>query len=53
MIDQGLLSGLPEGVRTLLADPPVSDTKLLELGVRWQGLRRRGPRWQTRCGCSW
>ena len=38
MIDQGLLSGLPEGVRTLLADPPVSDTRLLELAARWQGL---------------
>jgi hypothetical protein len=38
MIDEGLLSGLPEGVRTLLADPPVSDARLLELAARWQGL---------------
>lgn len=38
MIDQGLLSGLPSGVRALLASPPLTDPKLLELAARWKGL---------------
>jgi hypothetical protein len=38
MIDQGLLSGLPKGVRALLASPPLTDPRLLELAVRWEGL---------------
>jgi hypothetical protein len=38
MIDQGLLSGLPNGVRALLASPPLTDPRLLELAARWEGL---------------
>jgi|GEM_PF-4928352 len=38
MIDQGLLSGLPNGVRALLARPPLTDPRLLELAARWEGL---------------
>ncbi len=38
MIDQGLLSGLPSGVRALLASPPLTDPRLLELAARWEGL---------------
>ncbi len=38
MIDQGLLSGLPDGVRALLASPPLSDSRLLELAAGWEGL---------------
>jgi len=37
-LDQGLLSGLPNGVRALLASPPLADPKLLELAARWEGL---------------
>jgi len=33
-----LLSGLPEAVRRLLAAPPVTEKKLLELEVAWPGL---------------
>ena len=33
-----LLSGLPEGVRRLLSASPVTEKKLLELGVAWTGL---------------
>jgi hypothetical protein len=33
-----LLSGLPEEVRRLLGAPPVTEKKLLELGVSWAGL---------------
>jgi len=33
-----LLSGLPEEVRRLLSAPPVTEKKLLELGVAWTGL---------------
>lgn len=33
-----LLSGLPDGVRRLLAAPPVTEKKLLELAVAWTGL---------------
>jgi hypothetical protein len=36
--DPALLSGLPGDVRALLASPPLADPRLLELGVRWQGL---------------
>src|SRR5258708_15763707 len=36
MIDQGLLSGLPNDVRALLASPPLTDPKLLELAVQWE-----------------
>ena len=38
MIDQGLLSGLPNGVRALLASPPLTEPRLLELAARWEGL---------------
>jgi hypothetical protein len=38
MIDAALLPGLPEGVLTLLASPPLTDTRLLELAARWDGL---------------
>ena len=38
MIDQGLLAGLPNGVRALLASPPLTDPRLLELAARWEGL---------------
>jgi hypothetical protein len=38
MIEQGLLSGLPDDVRALLADPPLTDPKLLELAIQWDGL---------------
>ena len=38
MIDDGLLSGLPGGVRALLASPPLTDPRLLELAARWEGL---------------
>ncbi len=38
MIDAALLSGLPAGVQTLLASPPLDDTRLLELAARWTGL---------------
>ena len=34
----GPLSGLPEGVRRLLAAAPVTEKKLLELGMVWTGL---------------
>jgi hypothetical protein len=40
MIDQGLLSGLPDGVRALLATSPLTETRLLELAARWEGLPR-------------
>jgi hypothetical protein len=33
-----LLAGLPSDVRALLARPPLDDTRLLELAVRWEGL---------------
>jgi len=38
--DDDVLSGLPDGVRRLLAAPPVTDKKLLELSVTWTGLQR-------------
>jgi hypothetical protein len=38
MIDQDLLSGLPDGVRALLGSPPLTDPRLLELAARWEGL---------------
>lgn len=33
-----LLAGLPGDVRALLADPPLDETRLLELAARWEGL---------------
>lgn len=33
-----LMAGLPSDVRVLLARPPLSDTRLLELAARWEGL---------------
>jgi len=33
-----LLAGLPGDVRNLLAGPPLTDTRLLELAARWEGL---------------
>jgi hypothetical protein len=38
MIDQGLLSDLPNSVRALLASPPLFDPRLLELAAGWEGL---------------
>lgn len=38
MIDRDLLSGLPDDVRALLARPPLTDPRLLELAARWEGL---------------
>ena len=38
MIDQDLLSGLPNGVRARLASPQLTDPKLLELSARWASL---------------
>lgn len=35
---EDLLAGLPEEVQQLLATPPVTEKKLLELGVTWSGL---------------
>ena len=37
-MDASLLAGLPEDVRPLLASPPLTDTRLLELHARWDGL---------------
>jgi hypothetical protein len=33
-----LLAGLPGDVRALLARPPLTDTRLLELAASWEGL---------------
>jgi hypothetical protein len=33
-----LLVGLPDDVQALLARPPLTDTRLLELAARWEGL---------------
>ena len=33
-----MMAGLPGDVRALLARPPLSDTRLLELAARWEGL---------------
>jgi hypothetical protein len=33
-----LLAGLPGDVQALLADPPLDDTRLLELAAQWEGL---------------
>jgi hypothetical protein len=33
-----LLAGLPGDVQALLASPPLTDTRLLELAARWEGL---------------
>jgi hypothetical protein len=38
MNDQDMLSGLPVGVRALLASPPLAEPRLLELAARWEGL---------------
>ncbi|MGH3808481.1 MAG: hypothetical protein ACRDRU_18035 [Pseudonocardiaceae bacterium] len=37
-MSDALLSGLPDEVRKLLAAPPVTEKKLLELGVAWSGM---------------
>ncbi len=37
-MDAALLAGLPSDVRARLARPPLTDTKLLELAARWEGL---------------
>ncbi len=37
-IDTALLAGLPSDVQALLARPPLTDTRLLELAARWDGL---------------
>jgi hypothetical protein len=37
-IDQALLAGLPADVQVLLTRPPVTETRLLELAARWDGL---------------
>ena len=38
MTHEGLLSGLPNGARALLASSPLTDPRLLELAARWKGL---------------
>ena len=38
MMDASQLADLPADVRALLASPPLTDTRLLELSVRWEGL---------------
>jgi hypothetical protein len=53
MIDQSLLSGLPNEVRALLASPPLADPRLLEWPSCGRASRLRGPGRPTRCGCSW
>ncbi len=35
-----LLTGLPDDVQALLARPPLTDTRLLEMEARWEGLTR-------------
>src|SRR6266704_369997 len=37
-MDTALLAGLPPDVQALLARPPLTDTRLLELAARWEGL---------------
>jgi hypothetical protein len=37
-IDTALLAGLPSDVQALLARPPLTETRLLELAARWEGL---------------
>lgn len=37
-MDTALLAGLPSDVQALLARPPLTDTRLLELAARWEGL---------------
>ena len=37
-MDASLLAGLPGDVRALMASPPLTDTRLLELTARWEGL---------------
>lgn len=37
-IDPALLAGFPYDVQALLARPPLTDTRLLELAARWEGL---------------
>jgi hypothetical protein len=37
-VSDTLSSNLPDGVRQLLATPPVTEKKLLELGVAWPGI---------------
>lgn len=37
-MNAALLAGLPGDVQALLASPPLSDTRLLELSARWPGL---------------
>jgi hypothetical protein len=52
MIDAALLPGLPEGVLTLLASPPLTATRLLELAARWEAYRLRGPGWPSAAAVS-
>jgi hypothetical protein len=33
-----LLAGLPDDMRDLLASPPLTNTRLLELAARWEDL---------------
>jgi hypothetical protein len=37
-MDTALLAGLPADVQALLARPPLTDTRLLELAASWEGL---------------
>jgi hypothetical protein len=37
-MDTALLTGLPADVQALLARPPLTDTRLLELAASWEGL---------------
>jgi hypothetical protein len=37
-MNAALLAGLPDDVQALLARPPLTETRLLELSARWEGL---------------
>ena len=37
-MNAALLAGLPDDVQALLASPPLTETRLLELSARWQGV---------------
>ena len=53
MIDQGLLSGLPEGVRLLSPTRRCLTRGCSDWLPGGRACCLRWPRWQTRCGCSW
>jgi hypothetical protein len=51
-VTPALLSDLPDEVGQLLATAPVTEKKLLELGVAWRALSPARLGWLMRCGCS-